>query len=51
MDKVRQWEEKYLAELNSAHKDTMDELHKGLLTDAIEDVLKKTAAQVSADMA
>ena len=51
VDKVRQWEEKYLAELNSAHKDTMDELHKGLLTDAIEDVLKKTAAQVSADMA
>ncbi|MDD4820791.1 MAG: F0F1 ATP synthase subunit alpha [Flavobacteriales bacterium] len=50
VQKVRQWEEKYLTELNTAHKDTMVELGKGQMTPQIEEVLKKVAAQVSDDM-
>ena len=50
VQKVKEWEEKYLTELTTSHKAVMADLHKGVLNPEIEDTLKKVAAQVSADM-
>ncbi len=50
VQKVKEWEEKYLTELTTSHKAVMADLHKGVLNSEIEDTLKKVAAQVSADM-
>ncbi len=50
VQKVKEWEEKYLTELTTSHKAVMADLHKGILNDEIEETLKKVAAQVSADM-
>jgi F-type H+-transporting ATPase subunit alpha len=50
VQKVKEWEEKYLTELTTSHKAVMADLHKGVLNPEIEETLKKVAAQVSADM-
>ena len=50
VQKVKEWEEKYLTELTTSHKAVMADLHNGILNDEIEETLKKVAAQVSADM-
>jgi F-type H+-transporting ATPase subunit alpha len=50
VQKVKEWEEKYLTELTTSHKAVMADLHKGVLNPEIEETLKTVAAQVSADM-
>src|SRR5574344_1554364 len=46
-DKVREFEETYIANLNANHKDIMDRLAKGELDNSISDVLKKTALEIA----
>lgn len=47
IDKVREFEEIFIANLNANHKDIMDRLAKGELDNSISDVLKKTALEIA----
>lgn len=50
VERVREWEEKYLNELKTQHKEALGTLAQGVLTPEVEEVLKKAAAQTSQDM-
>jgi len=47
VNKVKEFETEYLAFLNAKHRDTMDTLKSGKLTDATIDVLTKVAKEIS----
>ena len=47
VDKVKEFERNYLEMLNAKHRDTLDALKKGKLTDEIIDVLTKVASEIS----
>lgn len=51
VDRVSEWEEKYLDELRSRYADTLEALSKGILTEKEQEGLKKAAEAVSQDMA
>lgn len=51
VDRVSEWEEKYLDELRSRYADTLEALSKGTLTEKEQEALKKAAEAVSQDMA
>ena len=50
VDRVSEWEEKYLDELRSRYADTLEALSKGTLTEKEQEALKKAAEAVSQDM-
>jgi len=47
VDKVKEFERNYLEMLNAKHRDTLDTLKSGKLTDEAVDVLTKVAAEIS----
>ena len=47
VNKVKEFERNYLEMLNAKHRDTLDALKAGKLTDEIIDVLTKVAAEIS----
>ncbi len=47
VEKVKEFERNYLEMLNAKHRDTLDALKSGKLTDEIIDVLTKVAAEIS----
>ncbi len=47
MDKIRQFETEYIELLELQYKETLDSLRNGDLTDDIEQILRKTAAEVA----
>jgi len=47
VDKVKEFESHYLEMLNAKHRDTLDSLKTGKLTDEAIDVLTKVAAEIS----
>jgi len=48
VDKVKEFEQDYLELLNAKHRDTLDTLKAGKLTDEVTDVLSTVAADLSA---
>jgi F-type H+-transporting ATPase subunit alpha len=48
VNKVKQFEEEYIAYLEAKHRDTLDLLQAGKYTDAATDVLTAVAAELSA---
>ncbi len=48
VDKVKEFEKDYLEYLNNKHRDTLDALKAGKLTDEITDVLEAAAKEISA---
>ncbi|HKJ05922.1 MAG TPA: F0F1 ATP synthase subunit alpha [Flavobacteriaceae bacterium] len=51
VDKVKEFERDYLAYMNAKHRDTLDTLKAGKLTDEVIDTLTKAAAEISAKYA
>ena len=47
VDKVKEFERKYIDFLNTKHKQTMETIKSGKLTDEVVDVLTKTAGELS----
>jgi F-type H+-transporting ATPase subunit alpha len=47
VDKVKEFERDYLEFLNAKHRDTLDTLKAGKLTDAVTDTLTKVAKDIS----
>ena len=47
VDKVKAFEQSYLENLRGTHRDTLDILKAGKLTDAVIETLKKVAADTS----
>ncbi len=47
IDRVKEFEQNYLEMLNAKHRDTLDDLKSGKLTDEAIDVLTKVAAEIS----
>ncbi len=47
VDRVKEFEQNYLEMLNAKHRDTLEELKSGKLTDEAIDVLTKVAAEIS----
>lgn len=48
VDKVKEFERDYLELLNASHRDTLDQLKSGKISDEITDVLEKVAKDLSA---
>lgn len=48
VDKIKEFEEEYLEFLNAKHRDTLDTLKSGKLTDETKDVMKQVAKEISA---
>ena len=48
VNKVKEFEKDYLEYLNNKHRDTLDALKAGKLTDEITDVLEAAAKEISA---
>ena len=48
VDKIKEFEKDYLEFLNAKHRDTLDTLKAGKLTDEVTDTLEKVAKEVSA---
>ncbi len=48
VDKIREFEEEYLAYMDSKHRDVLDTLRAGKLTDDVTDTLTKVAAELTA---
>jgi F-type H+-transporting ATPase subunit alpha len=51
VDKVKEFEKDFLAYMNAKHRDTLDVLKSGKLTDEVIDTLTKAAAEISAKYA
>ncbi|MFK7899317.1 MAG: F0F1 ATP synthase subunit alpha, partial [Cyclobacteriaceae bacterium] len=51
VDKVKEFENSYITTLRAEHKDTLDSLKAGKLTDATIDAMKKVAKDVSSALA
>ena len=48
VDKIKEFEKEYLEFLNAKHRDILDTLKAGKLTDKVTDTLEKVAKEVSA---
>ncbi len=48
VNKVKEFEKDYLAYLNAKHRDVLDTLKSGKLTDEVTDVLENAAKEISA---
>ena len=50
VERVMEWEEKYLVEMRARHQDALDILHTGVMTEKEQEAMKQAAAVVSQDM-
>ncbi len=50
LNKIAEFEKKYISNLNYDHADVMDRIKQGQLDDEITDILKKVAAEVCESM-
>ena len=49
VNKVKEFEKSYLLYLNNKHRDTLDQLKKGVINDEITSVLEKAAAEIASN--